>query len=1074
MTPALQGTSEIPLTVFGSLVTETAAVNLPEGVSPDCQDVVFRPGSVQSRPALQKVFATPFGAATVNYLKSYVDNTGTIRNLYLDSAGNLWLEDVSNAPGFYALLTTVTPGSYAKSVTAFGKEYIAFNDTLHGSDVPLQFDGTNLDRVTQDGPGAAPNIANLIIPAVATNPAPASLTRLANIVTAQTAAAHGMQVGYLAQISGISSQPVGFIASIVIDNEDEPGIATVTMSTPHGLSPGLNVSIQNPPDVAVGGAVTSAELAGEILTVGLTAAHGLQAGQVVQVVLTGGSGALSGLNAALVVSDIPSLTSLQFVFPNSDTSNDTASGGTVSLKWPISDQTPPIFWEVQQCPSNLVFQVAINYGDGTWTGGGAGVFLPWNGTFFVASVPSPESFTYQSQGPDGNTTDTGMVTPTGQAAPGNHQMQVLFLTRQGYVTEPSPPVKFIANGGQYLQITNIPTGPANVVARILAFTGAQGAYFFYIPVPAQIQGQQVSTATQINDNVTTSIVLDFSDNTLFAATGITTQGNWLAQQILLDGALGFGYYASRLLTWGQRNRIQNLLNMGFDGGQLPSNPGKPTGWTSSNGHLASARFGESYLFTGAGSLSQSFYQDVYGAPIATPNTFYNIRAFIAGLGNITFTISSVLGAFSTSVTLTGVQAGGSYISGSFPNPMPNAIPSDMVLTITGVNGVSIDELSIIFADDPYTETIINGSYVQNPEAFDGVSGDFGPVDDTHKVMDLGIIRSTLYMLTQDPSGRIHSTINNGVTEPAGWTINEVAANCGLLSAFGLTKSQADDSAASGGEEWFAYASSSGARIFSGNEPWKISQEIQPDWDELDPGSVTSIWALNDPVGRLIYWGLAFALSNPGPIYALDYRELDTAQQIAGAAPIHTSFSGKLIATDHTRKWTRWNMAIKNAAMMYREPGALAVVFGSGSIFPSMGFGNVYTLNPNKYTDDDFGQIFPYYVTCFFPTGDQRQAFQLGAGQVMLAFLRWLVSGIGYITITPFKNTISNQWPLTGIRTMSEDPIEDLEWGGGNCQGFRIAFKISSSPITGTDNSFNLQKLEPAFSKSIMTPVRGAL
>ena len=33
------------------------------------------------------------------------------------------------------------------------------------------------------------------------------------------------------------------------------------------------------------------------------------------------------------------------------------------------------------------------------------------------------------------------------------------------------------------------------------------------------------------------------------------------------------------------------------------------------------------------------------------------------------------------------------------------------------------------------------------------------------------------------------------------------------------------------------------------------------------------------------------------------------------SPVHTSFSGKLIATDNTRKWTRWNLAIKGAARM---------------------------------------------------------------------------------------------------------------------------------------------------------------
>lgn len=38
------GAQECSLEVFGSWVTETAAANLPAGVSPDCPDNIFAPG----------------------------------------------------------------------------------------------------------------------------------------------------------------------------------------------------------------------------------------------------------------------------------------------------------------------------------------------------------------------------------------------------------------------------------------------------------------------------------------------------------------------------------------------------------------------------------------------------------------------------------------------------------------------------------------------------------------------------------------------------------------------------------------------------------------------------------------------------------------------------------------------------------------------------------------------------------------------------------------------------------------------------------------------------------------------
>src|SRR5574340_421587 len=109
--------SQLELSVFGSLCTENSFTNLPEGVSPDNQDVSYKPGAVMIRPGLKKVFSTPLGAVTVTYGKSYTMPNGQIINLYLDSSGNLWQENVSLAAGTALMLGSVTPGSYAKSVT---------------------------------------------------------------------------------------------------------------------------------------------------------------------------------------------------------------------------------------------------------------------------------------------------------------------------------------------------------------------------------------------------------------------------------------------------------------------------------------------------------------------------------------------------------------------------------------------------------------------------------------------------------------------------------------------------------------------------------------------------------------------------------------------------------------------------------------------------------------------------------------------------------------------------------------------------------------------------------------------
>lgn len=1063
------GSVELTLGTFGGLVTETPSFNVPEGVSPDNGDVVFTPGGVDSRGGLRRIFTVAFGAPV--WAKSFVLPNGNIQNLFLDSQGGMWWEDLTNAPGIFNSFYVTTPGSYAKSITAFGREYIALSDGLHGLDVPIQWDGVNVDPVSQDGPGSPPTVASITLSAV-TMSGGTSMTRAANVVTVSTATPHGLQIGYQAQITGIPTAAVGgTITGIVINNEDLPGIATVTTSGAHGLVPGLFVSIRGVAQVAVGGGISSIARAGGVVAVVTASGHNLSPGAVVTVA---GVADVS-FNTSVPVLTVVSATSFTYAQTDADA---TSSGGTISLNWPIPARSTPTYFQVQSVPTTTTFQISIAYSNGTWGAGGT-VSYAWDGTFFVLAVPTSTTFTYRQYGPNATAATAGKVTPFGQASPGIHQCQVLFLTRNGYTTRPSPPVSFIANGGQYISVSNIPVGPPNVVARILAFTGAGGANFFYLPVPAMLGGQVVSTATQINDNANHGVTLDFSDNTLFAGLGINIPGNNLPNQIVLDGALGFGLYGSRVITWGQRNRIQNLQNMGFEGGVAPSSPLVPTGWQATGGFPGGAftttgvAGGVAWQTNGGGSIFQSFYQDAYGAPIGTAKLIYAFRAYIAGNGeSATLRISSASTGFSTSATINGTSVNG-WKQADFDAVMPDTIPSDMILTLSGSAGAVVDAMSVIYASTPFLDTILYGSYIDNPEAFDGVSGKFGPANDTRKIMDLGIIRNSLYLFTRDPSGRIHGTNDNGVTEPVGWTISEVAANCGLLSAFALTKSQADDSTAGGGEEWLAWASASGARIFGGDQPWKLSQEIQPDWDTINHAALTTIWALNDPVSRVLYFGLPIgSATTPNLIYPMDYKGLDTPYEIAMSPPYNVSASGHLVAKDNARKWTRWHLAMHGASLLYRELTALSPVL--------LGNINLYVLDPLKLTDDDYGQINPYYTTYFFGGGQVESILKdqtgqpLGYQRKLLQYLTALFSGTGIGTITAYPDALSSPWPLVCTRALISNGRPLMEWAGGNVIGHRIALKFSSAPATGTDNAFGLRMVTVALKAQRHLPVRGSV
>lgn len=1235
----------VALTTFSGLCTNINPVALPQGSSPDNSDCSFLPSGVFSRACFQKALATPLGSVTVTYGKSYVDPSGIIRDFYLDSAGNFWMEIIapSNLAAAPTVIFTTTPGSSARSITANGREYVAIHNGLQGADIPYQLtglpDGTvQIDRVTQDVPGAPPTVANLILPpsSVAASGSPLTLTigsfgiqganldstgsfyqsiyfwtttsitgveigqsvvissttnfngtfgpitgvfagtqnlievsgayipvgtpfetsgtvtiqqgalqRSSNIVTATTTAAHGLQPGYQVQITEAIAGPIGTgVASIVINNENAAGLATVKVNLAsgqltHGLVPGLFVAITGVQGVTVGTSVSSIIRAGNTVTIVFSAGTGLTPGALIN--LSGTTPAnFNGIFPIATVTTT-SVTGDTITYPQTDV--DATGGGSpvVKLQWPIPQTATPTLYEVLSAPTADSFQVQLNYSDATFTTGS--VTLAWDGTFPVLSVPDADTFTYQQYGPDATASPisggTITATPVGQVAPGLRQATVFFINRQGGVTGYAPPVNIVTPGGQYLGVTNIPIGPPNTAARGVAFTGAYGAYFFYIPNPPQVNGQVVGTATQINDNTTTSAVFDFGDPTLFAALGISIPGNNLANQIVLDGALNFGYYASRLLTIGQRNTVHSLLNMSFDGGYyqpIPQNAGSfVTGASYVITTVGSTNFiaigasantvGAQFYATGAGSgtgtatpsptptgwiyggtngrlipnggrasmgawsinvtpsahrgvLSQGAYEGPTGAPIIEANTLYSIRVYLQPsvvAADLTFTVAltSADTSFSTTATIAGslMSTSGSWLQANFSQATPGTIPSDFTLSVYAASSATsltllVDELSLIYEQQP---TLTGGyaSYINNPEGFDGVTGLFAPDDDTHQIMGMFIIRSALYMLTLDPNGRLHETSQGG-TEPAEWVIGEVASNCGLVGVAALTQSQADDSTASGGEEWEAWYSSDGPRIFGGSSPDKIAQEIQrpagqdfpgapPDLGAFNVAAQLTTWALNEPYSKTLYFGIpANSATAPSQIWQMSYLGLDSAQEISNSPPVHRALSGKLVTSDLARKWSPWQRAMNGAALMFRQSNIVQPVFFNGNgLTPNTSstgaYGNVYVLNAGMYTDDDYGQFDPYYVTYAFVDRDTEVQMDLGGGLKTVSYSFTTIAGVGLLTPQLLYNFLNKPWSIAGQSgagsqyALSLLPPGDLEWSGLNAQGYRFFFKVAPIP-----------------------------
>src|SRR6266852_5808646 len=353
------GSFDAPIEIFGGLVTDMSPADLPHGVSPDCQDVIFSNGGVATRPGLQALFGPLAGNPTVNYVKTYETLNATLRTMVLDSNGVLYKE---TTPGtLSSIATALAPNAYANSTTLFGREYLAISDGKTGNDLPRQYDDTNFDRVSQSGPGAGPTVVD------------------ENLSVAITASPNGAT---------------------------QPAAVTIAAST--------------------------------------TAAHGLSAGQSVTIAGVG----VSGFNGTFPVVSAPNTTQFTYI---AGASGLAASGGGTAASATATIQTT-------SAHGFVVGQLVTTSGIGVTS---------YNGTFAVTSVPDSTHFTFTATTGGLAASGGGTASAAGSIVTGAHQVCVIFKTRQGYLTKPSPATSWTASGGKRAVVANIPTGPSNVVARIL-------------------------------------------------------------------------------------------------------------------------------------------------------------------------------------------------------------------------------------------------------------------------------------------------------------------------------------------------------------------------------------------------------------------------------------------------------------------------------------------------------------------------------------------------------------------------------------------------------------------------------
>ncbi len=794
---SVESFAPVPLGTFGGLITILDPSDVPPGMSPNLGDVEFFAGGVRTRAGLVSQFSPLAGSVGINGLKTYITANLVQRLLAFDSSGNLYKE---TSPGILDLVASPgIPNLLLDSTTLFGREYMAFSDSLVGQDLPRQFDDTYFDRVSQCGPGAGPAAA------------------------------------------------------------------------------------------------------------------------------------------------------------------DATAAGNIS----------------------------------------AGV----------------------------------------------HQVVVIFVTRQGFWTAPSPAISWTAAGGKQVTLTNIPIGPSNVVARYLAFTAAGGADFYQVP----------ATMT-INDNTTTSLTLDFDDTILLSGTEMENQFG----QIELPNQLGVMDYSDRLFWWGERAKMSNWNNITFDGGwTLAGGTGGsdlPLGWTSdpTSGAGGSREsndvvWGDAYRITAdgvsvaRGMISQSAVTDPFGNPLLVKNTDYSIRARVKRSTNLaqgTLRIncfSPTAGTIGVGLAVTELTATTFYVEYTAQLiPPQSSIPGDMVLRIyaDGIPSPSgesflVDQIEIFPTLSPQNASIVRASRALNAESYDGVTGLLEVAENNGQGIRAAFtLRDYLYIVKERS---LFVTQDDGVNEPALWDIEEVSNQVGTPSAHGVGI----------GEEWVVIAGRAGLYYFDGGNPVKLSQEIQPTWDAINWEHGSQIWVEVDTQHKRVLVGVPMgAATAPSQVLVLDYTEgfLD---------PLQTMLS----EPGYGRQWTQWNIAANSCGLIERASGVAQLFFGNNAAN-----GKIYGLTPGAYSDDG-AAINSYYTTAFLSrTG-------LG-GRNLFGYATGNVQGSGTLALTALlPGNVARglgSWPLASPATQDMEIFTSI-------LAERVAYQVSTSAAGAW---FSLTKLVPWAKPDPWSIVRG--
>ena len=549
------------------------------------------------------------------------------------------------------------------------------------------------------------------------------------------------------------------------------------------------------------------------------------------------------------------------------------------------------------------------------------------GTEFIIDPGAPLNGNVAGNPIYGNGTG-GTLTVVGQASSGTlpigagtYQLCQVFVTRNDTWTMPSPPTTFsVAQGANYIQVSNLLIGPPNVIARLILVTqpgqnGIAGANFYTTTVPTifTVGGiKYTSSSFLVNDNTTTTAKFTFSSAVLQESDEVDVEGNDLFNLIEIGNPAWVFQYADRTFYGGCLNRVNNI-SATFNGGYIQPSSGAsplPSAWNVDANYnftnnlgtgpcvslTPSPIFGDSlYVVNNTGQdqpiigmVTQNAFQDAYNVPILQTNTPYSVRVTARSpsgsqIGNIVVDLvnsnqgvyGSSYGSFTiplSSLTTTMATYTGTLLTGT---GLAFSVPPGLLLRAYGtdIHGTAATsppmsppspapggdyQIDRVEIFPTNQPVLTNQVWVSYPQNPEQVDGVTGKIILGSYNQDQVYGALVLHdQLTFKKKNSMVECSDAANEEPSNWSTREVSQRIGACSP----------NAFDYGDEWDLTLHETGIYVFSGAAPMPISRELNgmavPNelWDTINWAAKQTFWLRNDLRARRFYVGVAMKTPN---------------------------------------------------------------------------------------------------------------------------------------------------------------------------------------------------------------------